>query len=83
MNVQMTEQSVDSQRTADKRVVNALTHLRIRLIVRQISRGDNGEVGLLDVVGGAALLLARELIEVEVELTLGPRFNSIRRSRKC
>ena len=31
MNVRMAEQSVDSRRIADKRVVNALTHARIRL----------------------------------------------------
>jgi hypothetical protein len=31
MNLRMAEQSVDSRRIADKRVVNALTHARIRL----------------------------------------------------
>ena len=66
----MAEPSVDSRCIADKKVVNALTHLRIRLEFPYIiSHGDND--GLFDRVSGAAL--ARELMEVE--LTLGSSFD--------
>jgi hypothetical protein len=76
MNVRMAEPSVDSRCIADKRVVNALTHLRIRLeFPDMISHGDND--GLFDRVSGAALLLARELMEVE--LTLGSSFDPMKR----